>query len=59
MKLKIISWNVRGRGETNKIRLVKLVLILHKLDVVCLEETTLRDINNQVLRSSGVGRSLS
>ena len=37
--MKIISWNVRGLGSSNKRRVIKDFLRLEKSDVVMIQET--------------------
>lgn len=48
MKLKIILWNVRGVIET--------FLKLYKVDLVCLQETKIKETTKKLVRSLGGGR---
>jgi hypothetical protein len=51
MKLKIISWNVRGLNNPQKRESVRYWLRSWKCDVVCLQETKLAEVDLQVVRS--------
>ena len=51
MKLKIISWNVRGLNNPQKRESVKYWLRNWKCDAVCLQETKLAEVDLQVVRS--------
>ncbi len=51
MKLKIISWNVRGLNNPKKRESVKYWLRNWKCDVVCLQETKLAEVDLQLVRS--------
>ena len=39
MKLKILSWNVRGANDPEKRKAIKNFIRIHKVDMVCLQET--------------------
>ena len=39
MKVKILSWNVRGVNDPDKRKLTKNFLKTHRVDLVCLQET--------------------
>ena len=39
MKVKILSWNVRGVNDPDKRKLIKNFLRTHRVDLVCLQET--------------------
>ena len=56
MKLKILSWNVRGANDVVKRKVIKESLKSQKVDVVCLQETKLKDLSRGTLRSLAVGR---
>jgi hypothetical protein len=51
MKLRLISWNVRGLNSSQKRELVKYWLRNWKCDAVCLQETKLEKIDLQLVRS--------
>ena len=58
MKIKIISWNVRGVNDPDKRRVIKSFLRSNRVDLVCLQETKVHQMNNVTARSLGVGRFL-
>ena len=49
MKLKIISWNVRGLNDSQKRLIVRSLLHEWKCDVVCLQETKLVGVDRQMV----------
>ncbi|XP_040986403.1 uncharacterized protein LOC121234516 [Juglans microcarpa x Juglans regia] len=51
MKPKILSWNVRGLNDSNKCLRIKSLLRMWKVDIVCLQETKLRIIDQRLIRS--------
>ena len=51
MKLKMISWNVRGLNDHQKRLVVRNLLREWKCDIVCLQETKLVGINRQLVCS--------
>ena len=59
MKIKILSWNVRGVNDPDKRRVIKSFLRSNSVDLVCLQETKVQQMNNVMARSIGVGRFLS
>ena len=48
MKIKMISWNVRGLNDPQKRLVVKNLLREWKCDVVCLQETKIASTNKQL-----------
>ena len=56
MKIKILSWNVRGANDSDKRKIIKSVIKSNKVDVVCLQETKIKDMSTGIVRSLGVGR---
>ena len=58
MKLKILSWNVRGVNDRNKRKLIKALIRSQNVDLVCLQETKMTEMSLGVVRSLGVGRFL-
>ena len=58
MKLKILSWNVRGVNDKNKRKVIKALIKLQRVDLVCLQETKIQDISQKVVHNLGVGRFL-
>ena len=59
MKLKIISWNVRGVNDPDKRKVIKNFIRTHRVDLVCLQETKVKEMKNDMVRSLGVGRFLN
>jgi exonuclease III len=51
MNLNILTWNVRGLNEGRKRLRIKNLLSKWKVDIVCLQETKLQLISNQLLQS--------
>ena len=51
MKLRILSWNVRGADEVTKRKVIKVFMKSQKVDVVCLQETKLKGISRGIIRS--------
>ena len=42
MKIKILSWNVRGANDRDKRKIIKLVIKSQRVDVVYLQETKIK-----------------
>ena len=55
MKIKILSWNIRELNDEEKRKLIKSVVRTQKVDLVCLLETKVQEMELQVVRSLGVG----
>ena len=53
MKIKILTWNVRGVNDPDKRRVIKSFLISNRVDLVCLQETKVQQMNNVMARSLG------
>ena len=51
VKLRVISWNVRGLNNPKKREFVKYWLRNWKCDMVCLQETNLAEVDLQLVRS--------
>ena len=58
MKIKIISWNIRGVNDRDKRKVIKALIRSQKADLVCLQETKIQDISREIIHSLGVGRFL-
>ena len=58
MKLRILSWNVRGANDGAKRKVLKAFIKMQRDDVVCLQETKLKEVSNRMIISLGVGRFL-
>ena len=59
MKVKILSWNVRGVNDPEKRKVIKNFIRIHRVDMICLQETKVQDMNIDIVRSLGVGRFLN
>ena len=59
MKIKILSWNVRGVNDPVKRSVIKSFLRSNRVDLVCLQETKVQQMNIGMVRSLGVGRYLN
>ena len=59
MKIKILSWNVRGVNDPEKRRVIKSFLRSNRADLVCLQETKAQQMNNVMACTIGVGRFLN
>ena len=58
MKLRILSWNVRGANDREKRKLIKEVIKSQKVDLVRLQETKIQEMSNGLVKSLRVGRCL-
>ena len=58
MKIKFLSWNVRGANDVNKGKVIKAFIKMQRVDVVCLQETKLKEVTTGLIRCLGVGRFL-
>ena len=56
MKIRILSWNVRGENDSKKRKIIKAFLKTQKVDLVCLQETKLKGPSKELVSSLGVGR---
>ena len=54
MKLKLISWNVRGANNLDKRKIISNFET--RVDLVCVQETKIQDFSNACARSFGAGR---
>lgn len=45
MKLKIMSWNVRGAKDGKKRKLVKAMVRQFRLDLICLQDTKIQEMS--------------
>ncbi|RVW76326.1 Transposon TX1 uncharacterized 149 kDa protein [Vitis vinifera] len=55
---KDLSWNVRGANDSEKRKIIKSIIKSNKVDVVCLQETKIKDMSTGIVRSLGVGRHI-
>ena len=58
MKLRILSWTVRGVNDKVKRMFIKTLIQAQKVDLVCFQETKVQDMSNKLVRSLGGGRYL-
>ena len=58
MKIRILSWNVRGANHCDKRKVIKALIKKNKVDLVCLQETKIQEMTRGIIRSTGVGRFL-
>ena len=56
MKIKILSWNVRGANNRDKRKVIKALIRSQRADLVCLQETKIQDMSRGSVHSLGVGR---
>ena len=56
MKIKILSWNVRGANNPEKRKVIKQFIRDQRVDLVCLQETKVQNMNLKLARSLGAGR---
>ena len=58
MKIRILSWNVRGANHSSKRKVIKAYLKSQKVDMVCLQETKLKEATRGIVRSLSIGRNM-
>ena len=58
MKVKILSWNVRGVNDSEKRKVIRNFVRTQRVDLVCLQETKIQGMNKDLVHSIGVGRFL-
>ena len=58
MKLKLLSWNVRGANDESKRKIIKTFIRNKKADLLCIQETKIQPMSKGVVRSLGSGRFL-
>ena len=51
MKLRILTWNIRGLNNPRKRKVLKNLLHDWKVDVVCLQESKLDVVDQRLIRS--------
>ena len=59
MKVKILSWNVRGVNDPDKREVIKNFIRTQRVDLVCLQETKVQEMNKVMACNLGVGRFLN
>ena len=58
MKLRLLSWNVRGTNDSSKRKVIKAVIRSQRVDLFCLQETKIQAMSEGLVRSLGTGRFL-
>ncbi|RVX11700.1 LINE-1 retrotransposable element ORF2 protein [Vitis vinifera] len=58
MKLRLLSWNVRGANDSSKRKVIKAMIRNQKVDLFCLQETKIQTMSEGVVRSLDSGRFL-
>ena len=56
MKLKLLSWNVRGANNPKKRNIIRNFIRSQMVDLVCLQETKIQELSSVVARNLGAGR---
>ena len=56
MRVKIMSWNVRGANDPDRRKIIRNVIRFQRVNLVCLQETKIQNMTAAVARSLGVGR---
>ena len=49
MKIRILSWNVREANDRNKRRIIKSVIKSQRVDVVCVQETKIKEMTTGIV----------
>ena len=58
MKLKLLSWNVRGTNDNSQRKIIKAIIRKQKMDLFCIQEMKIQTKTEGVVRSLGIGRFL-
>ena len=58
MKMKILSWNVRGANDCSKRKVIKTFIRNQRVDLICIQETKIQAMSDSIARSIGSGRFL-
>ena len=58
MKIRLLSWNVIGANDNDKRKIIKSFIKSQRVDVVCLQDTKIKEMTIGLVRSLGVGRHL-
>ncbi|RVX12950.1 LINE-1 reverse transcriptase-like [Vitis vinifera] len=58
MKLRLLSWNVRGANDSSKRKVIKAMIRSQRVDLFCLQETKIQAMTQGLVRSLGIGRFL-
>ena len=58
MKIRMLSWNVRGANDSDKRKVIKALIKENKLDLICLQETKIQEMSRGLICNLEVGRFL-
>ena len=58
MKLRLLSWTVRGANGSSKRKVIKVVIRSQRVDLFCPQETKIQAMSEGLVRSLGTGRFL-
>ena len=58
MKVKILSWNVRGANDSSKRKVSKTFIRNQRVDLICIQETKMQLMTDSIARSLGSRRFL-
>ena len=58
MKLKVLSWNVRGVNDRSKRKIIKTFIRNQNVDLLCIQETKIQPMSEGMVRSLGSRRFL-
>ena len=58
MKVKILSWNMRGANDSSKRKVIKTFIRNQSVDLICIQETKMQFMTDSIARSIGFGRFL-
>ncbi|RVX10943.1 hypothetical protein CK203_013310 [Vitis vinifera] len=58
MKMKIITWNVRGANDSSKRKIIKNYIRNQRVDLMCIQETKIQEMSEGIVRNLGSGRFL-
>ena len=56
MKLKLLSWNVRGANNLDKRKIISNFVSSQRVDLVYVQETKIQNLSKACARSLGVSR---
>ena len=55
MKLRLLSWNVRGANDSSKRKVIRAMIRNQRVDLFCLQETKIQTMSEGVVSSLGSG----
>ena len=57
MKLRLMPWNVRGLHDPDKRMVIKSMVRKYKPDLVCFQDTKMKEMSDRIVGSLGIGRN--